>query len=308
MENIKIREAELKDLDTLLEFEQGVIEAERPFDAGLKPDPINYYDIEQLVASPDVRFAVAEVDGKPVGCGYARIEEAKPYLQYDRQSYLGLMYVLPDFRRRGINNLILDDLYRWALSKGVTDICLEVYPDNTSAVRAYEKAGFSPYLLQMQATIGIRTPHASEINHLAKIWYDGLQDAHAAILPHELRDDRTLESFRERLPALLDDTRAIGPPGIPYGFCTLKNDELYQLYLSAGARGTGAAQMLMNDAESRLKSRGFTTAWLACAIGNDRAARFYEKCGWSRIGIVNNPVQLASGPFDLDVWRYEKDL
>ena len=153
--HITIREADLKDLDTLLEFEQGVIEAERPFDSGLKPDPINYYDIEQLIASPDTRLAVAEVDGRLIGCGYARLEDAKPYLKYDRQSYLGFMFVLPDFRGKGVNQLILDDLYSWTLSRRVTEVMLEVYPNNLAAIRAYEKAGFSPYLLQMHATLRI---------------------------------------------------------------------------------------------------------------------------------------------------------
>lgn len=308
MSVIKIREATLDDLPTLLEFEQGVIEAERPMDPGLKEGPINYYDIEQLINSPDIRLAVAEIDGKLIGCGYARIETSKPYLNYDRQSYLGFMYVLPDFRGKGINQLILDNLYKWTLSRGVIEVRLEVYPTNPAAIRAYAKAGFTPYLLQMHADIGVRRAEANELDTLAKIWYDGWQDAHAEILPQELKNDRTLESFRERLPNLLTNTRVIGPPGRPYGFCTLKGNELYQLYLSSDARGTGAAKMLIEDAESRLASDGHQTAWLACAIGNERAARFYEKCGWNRFGIVNNPVQLASGPFDLKVWRYEKML
>lgn len=308
MSGIIIREATLDDLPSLHEFEQGVIEAERPFDAGLKHGPVNYYDLPRLITSPDIRLAVAEIDGKLVGCGYARIEDAKPYLQYDRQSYLGFMYVRPDFRGRGINQLILDDLYRWTLSRGVTEVRLEVYPTNAAAIRAYEKAGFSPYIIQMHATLGPRMAMHNELDQLAKIWYDGWQDAHAELLPQELKDDRTPESFRERLPGMLDDTRVIGPVGRVFGFCTLKGDELYQLYVAADARGTGVANILINDAESRLAAAGITTAWLACAIGNDRAARFYEKCGWRRSGIVNNPVQLASGPFDLDVWRFEKTL
>jgi GNAT superfamily N-acetyltransferase len=248
------------------------------------------------------------MDGKLVGTGYARIDAAKPYLKYDRQSYLGFMYVLPDHRGRGINQLILNDLYKWTLSRGVTEVRLEVYPTNSAAIRAYEKAGFTPYILQMHTDIGVRTAEDNELDRLAKIWYDGWQDAHANVLPQELKDDRTLESFRERMPKLLADTRVIGPIDNPYGFCTLKGDELYQLYLSADARGAGAAKMLIDDAESRLAANGHGTAWLACAIGNDRAARFYEKCGWKRVGVVNNPVELASGPFDLEVWRYEKAL
>lgn len=153
MSEVTIREATLDDLPTLLEFEQGVIEAERPMDAGLKRTPTNYYDIERLITSPDIRLDIAAVEGQLVGCGYARIEPAKPYLQYDRQSYLGFMYVRPDHRGRGINQLILDDLYRWTISRGVTEVRLEVYPTNTAAIRAYEKAGFTPYLIQMHLTL-----------------------------------------------------------------------------------------------------------------------------------------------------------
>lgn len=153
MSSIVIRGASRDDLPTLLEFEQGVIEAERPMDAGLKEGPINYYDLERLITSPDIRLAVAEIYGKLVGCGYARLDSAKPYLKYDRQSYLGFMYVLPDFRGKGINHLILDDLCEWTRSRGVTEVRLEVYPNNTAAIRAYEKTGFKPYLLQMHRTL-----------------------------------------------------------------------------------------------------------------------------------------------------------
>jgi hypothetical protein len=49
-------------------------------------------------------------------------------------------------------------------------------------------------------------------------------------------------------------------------------------------------------------------AWLACAIGNMRAARFYEKMGWALAGVFESVLQLPDGPFALDVWRYEKDF
>jgi len=38
-------------------------------------------------------------------------------------------------------------------------------------------------------------------------------------------------------------------------------------------------------------------AWLACAIGNERAARFYEKCGWHRTGVVTSRLDAPSGNF-----------
>ena len=154
----------------------------------------------------------------------------------------------------------------------------------------------------------VRTPHSSEIDQLAQIWYDGWRDAHASIVPAELARVRTLESLRERLPGLQPETRVIGDIGNPLGFSVTKDDELNQLYVSRDARGTGAAQKLIAEVEERLASRGIRTAWLGCAIGNDRAARFYENSGWhlARNYIVELPV--PDGIFKLEVWRYEKEL
>jgi RimJ/RimL family protein N-acetyltransferase len=65
---------------------------------------------------------------------------------------------------------------------------------------------------------------------------------------------------------------------------------------------------LIADAEARLSKAGIVTAWLACAIGNDRAAKFYEKSGWRRVGTMMNDAETSIGSFPLEVWRYEKSL
>jgi GNAT superfamily N-acetyltransferase len=154
----------------------------------------------------------------------------------------------------------------------------------------------------------VRAAEEAEIGRLARIWYDGWHDAHAQILPAELTRARTLESFRDRLHAALPRVRVVGPPGGPVGFCIVQGDELYQLFVSAESRGSGVAAGLVADAEARLSDHGVAIAWLACAIGNERAARFYEKCGWRRVGTMINRLETSSGTFLLEVWRYEKSL
>jgi ribosomal protein S18 acetylase RimI-like enzyme len=153
----------------------------------------------------------------------------------------------------------------------------------------------------------VRPAEAAEVDHLAQVWYDGWQDAHARIVPAELARIRTLESFRERLQAGLADVRVAGPFPAPVGFCIVKGDELYQLYVSAQARGSGVAAALMADAEARLAEAGVEIAWLACAIGNERAARFYEKRGWRRAGTLSYEPEGWNGTA-LETWRYEKRL
>jgi GNAT superfamily N-acetyltransferase len=154
----------------------------------------------------------------------------------------------------------------------------------------------------------VRPADERELDQLARVWFDAWNDAHAQIVPPELRQLRTLDSFRERLRAALPRTRAAGPPGAPVGFYVLKDAELYQLFVAGEARGTGVAAALIADAEAHLAANGVRTAWLACAIGNDRAARFYEKSGWRRVGTMVNDAETTAGTFQLDVWRYEKDL
>jgi ribosomal protein S18 acetylase RimI-like enzyme len=154
----------------------------------------------------------------------------------------------------------------------------------------------------------VRPADETELDQLARVWFQSWQDAHAAIVPAELTRARTLESFAQRLGGLLFDTRVVGPVGSPVGFCIVKDDELYQLFVAAEARGSGVAAALIADAERVLADRGVRTAWLACAIGNERAARFYEKFGWRRSGTIVSQLETTAGVIPLEVWRYEKDL
>lgn len=150
MDNVKIRTATLNDIDILLEFEQGVIKAERPFDVTLDADPITYYNLEELILSDDASLVVAEIEGKIIGSGYAMIKPARHYLNHEFYSYLGFMFTLSDYRGRGVNNKIIEILKQWSVSKGLKEIRLTVYDENHGAIRAYEKAGFKKHIIEMR--------------------------------------------------------------------------------------------------------------------------------------------------------------
>ncbi len=153
MDQLKIRTATLNDLPLLLEFEQGVITAERSFDPTLKKGPTSYYDIEEMIMATHIHLVVAEIKQKLVGAGYAKIEKSKDYLQHEYHGYLGFMYVLPEHRRKGINHQILDALAQWCTSKNIHELRLQVYNDNEVALNAYEKAGFTKHLIEMRLEI-----------------------------------------------------------------------------------------------------------------------------------------------------------
>jgi GNAT superfamily N-acetyltransferase len=154
----------------------------------------------------------------------------------------------------------------------------------------------------------LRDAEPVDIDSLTRLWHDGWHEAHAPIVPVEITRLRTLEFFRSILEASLPSVRVTGQLCTPAGLCIVKGDELNHLYVSAQSRGTGVAAALIADAEVRLGDHGVQIAWLACAIGNLRAARFYEKSGWNRIGIMVYQVETPAGMFPLEVWRYEKSL
>jgi len=153
MNTIIVRPATIADLDTLNLFQQAIVAAERTFDPTIKGGLVQYYDAGRMLASEQVQFVVAESGSKIIGCGFARIEKAKHYLVHAHHGYLGMMYVDPTYRGQSVNKRIIYALKEWCLSKNVRELRLEVYHDNDPAVKAYERAGFRPLMIEMRLNL-----------------------------------------------------------------------------------------------------------------------------------------------------------
>lgn len=151
--NLTTRSATNADLPKLGEFLQMLVDAERPFNPTLKDGEIFYYDLEALIEEEQTTVLVIEFKAEIIGCGYAQIRPAKVYERHEFFGYLGFMFVKPEFRGKGVNGLLLNDLKQWVLSKGITEVRLDVYHDNDAAVKAYEKAGFKKLLTTMRCEL-----------------------------------------------------------------------------------------------------------------------------------------------------------
>lgn len=154
----------------------------------------------------------------------------------------------------------------------------------------------------------IKNMRAQDVEQVATLWHQGWHDGHASIVPSALTKLRTLESMRTRTAQNLEETRIAIRDGQVLGFSMLRVAELYQFYVSPQARGTGVALGLFRDAETHLRAAGHRKVWLDCAVGNDRAARFYAKAGWRNAGEVTSDLDTSEGHFALTVWRFEATL
>lgn len=153
MSQIKIRKAELNDLATLLEFEQAIIEYERPFEELMQAGKFNYYDLKEFIAGDTAEVLVAELDGQLIGSGFARLKDSRFYLRDEYHAYLGFMYVDPNFRGKGVNQLIVKKLIDWSKNKGMKSVCLTVFEDNEAAIKAYNKVGFRKQFVEMRLNL-----------------------------------------------------------------------------------------------------------------------------------------------------------
>ena len=150
MDNLIFRPAIKTDIPTLLQFEQGIIDAERPLNPTIKAEGVSYYDLDALIDRPDAEVVVGTIDDKIITSGYALIKPIPPLFTFDQYVHLGFMYVRPAHRGKGINRLLIKELTDWAKKQGVLEVRLEVYSGNAAAIRAYEKVGFKKLTVEMR--------------------------------------------------------------------------------------------------------------------------------------------------------------
>jgi len=143
---------------------------------------------------------------------------------------------------------------------------------------------------------------------VAEIWRLGWRDGHLGNVPDELVEVRTDESFHTRAAQRVDETAVADVGDAVAGFVMVSDDEVEQVYVAADHRGTGVAPALLTEAERMVAANGHTRAWLAVAVGNDRARRFYEKHGWADEGVFDHAAPTADGTIPVPCHRYVKSV
>jgi GNAT superfamily N-acetyltransferase len=156
--------------------------------------------------------------------------------------------------------------------------------------------------------VTLRPAEAGDAEDIAEIWHLGWQDGHRGFVPQELVDVRTEASFRKRASERIADATVAIVDAAVVGFVMVVDDEVEQVYVAAGHRGTGVAHGLMGEAERRVRESGHRKAWLAVVAGNGRARAFYERAGWVDEGPFDYAAVAEGGTIAVPCRRYTKLL
>lgn len=151
---IKIRKATCQDLPILRDFEQRLVSYERKIEETLVQEgSIQYYDLEELLGSQIAHIVLVEIEGRSIGCGLIDIRDNFPFHNKKQYGYLGLIYVDENYRGQNIGTQIVDKLVGWAKLQGISEIRLQVYASNLSAIKSYKKQGFQSYIEELKLSI-----------------------------------------------------------------------------------------------------------------------------------------------------------
>jgi ribosomal protein S18 acetylase RimI-like enzyme len=154
--------------------------------------------------------------------------------------------------------------------------------------------------------VKLRPARTEDAPAVAEIWRLGWRDGHLGNVPDELVEVRTDESFHTRAAQRVDETAVADVGDTVAGFVMVSDDEVEQVYVAADHRGTAVAGALLTEAERMVAANGHARAWLAVAVGNDRARRFYEKQGWVDEGVFDHAAPTAAGTIPVPCHRYVK--
>ena len=126
------------DLDPYSQAALDLLEASDAYLGSLYPPESNHLSMPDDLAQAHVRFLGYEVDSKIVGCGGIKILE-------DQDGVYGeikRLFVLPEFRGRGISKLLVESLERHLIEHGVGRSRLETGIHQPEALGLYQRFGY----------------------------------------------------------------------------------------------------------------------------------------------------------------------
>ena len=142
-----IRKATAKDLDKIIDLGQDLQNDSKKF------EPLLIFDRGQSLAhyknelsNDGALIIVAENNGKIIGYQYSFTNELDYLSKKNKECTLEAIYVIPEYRSRGIGGKLMEFAENWAINTcHVNRIKANIYTDNESSIALHVNNGFKPY-------------------------------------------------------------------------------------------------------------------------------------------------------------------
>jgi GNAT superfamily N-acetyltransferase len=180
-------------------------------------------------------------------------------------------------------------------------------------------AGPAPAYNPSMTSPRVRPAVVDDADAIARVHVRSWQVAYRGFMPDELLDsiDPAVRAGRERerlaqLPPGVAVFVAIDPTGQTVGFAQVGDYEegdgsgqVYSIYVDPEHWGTGAGRALMAASLNFLTASGPRPVRLWALDGNERARRFYERCGFVADGAVGSHT--VRGELEVPTIRFTLD-
>ena len=152
-----MREARLPaDEPAILAFINGLQDYEAAFEPDRRRDPNfaieHWRELQHRCAEKHGIMLIAEEGGKAVGWAFAHDEKAEVFVVEPERShgFLAELFLMPEARGKGLGRALIEGCEAWARGRGHKLLTVGVLAKNPAAIRAYEGAGYAPYVAIMR--------------------------------------------------------------------------------------------------------------------------------------------------------------
>ncbi len=135
---MNVREATAADEQTLLDFTEAIFEEN--WDRPWRPPEVTSKLFEGKLV------LLAEDDGKAVGYAFGELD-AQGY------AHVNIVYVRPEFRRKGVTGALLAEFAAHARDEGIGHLTLDVATRNAVGREVWRRLGFSEWALRLTAPV-----------------------------------------------------------------------------------------------------------------------------------------------------------
>ena len=134
----------------------GLQDHEAGFEPDRRRDPNfaieHWRDLQHRCAEKHGVMLIAEEDGRPVGWAFAHDEKAEVFVVEPerRHGFLAELFLLQEARGKGLGRALIEGCETWARERGHKLLTVGELSQNPTAIRAYEGAGYAPYVTIMR--------------------------------------------------------------------------------------------------------------------------------------------------------------